>query len=248
MRYLRSTWQDKIELNPKLGIALIVFFGILKYTVVLNAHSTQNFQWVPLVFIAMLITPFILLTNKGHVAIGYNRPKSHLWAFYSFLLGIGTCAFVFFIGEILFKDTNSNWFVYISKSFEPALSQMNEGNKIYYFLAFSAISVTFGPLGEEFLYRGLIHRCFSYEYDDNDASMVDSAAFALSHLCHFGIVFIAGAWDFLFFPALVWLFLMYLTGRMFFIFRTKTGSLFGAIAGHAGFNFAMMFFIFYFIL
>ena len=248
MRYIRPVWQNKIELDKKLGIILILLFTISRFAVVLSANTIGNYLYVSLLFIAMILTPFILLTDKGKVAIGYHRPKSHLWVFYSFLIGIVACSAVYFIGYLFFRDTISNWFVYISHSYQNNLAGLNDNNKLQYFLMFAAVSITFSPFGEELLYRGVIHRCFSYDYDDNEASIVDSLSFALVHLAHFGIIYVAGAWDFLFIPSLIWVFLMYLTGRLFYIFREKSGSIFGSIAGHAGFNLAMMFYIFYFIL
>ena len=112
MRYIRPVWQNKIELDKKLGIILILLFTISRFAVVLSANTIGNYLYVSLLFIAMILTPFILLTDKGKVAIGYHRPKSHLWVFYSFLIGIVACSAVYFIGYLFFRDTISNWFVY----------------------------------------------------------------------------------------------------------------------------------------
>ena len=105
MRYIRPVWQNKIELDKKLGIILILLFTISRFTLVLSANATGNYQYVSLLFVAMILTPFILLTDKGKVAIGYHRPKSHLWVFYSFLIGIVASSAVYFIGYLFFRDT-----------------------------------------------------------------------------------------------------------------------------------------------
>lgn len=49
-------------------------------------------------------------------------------------------------------------------------------------------------------------------------------------------------------PAILWVFLMFITSRIFIICKKKTGSILGAIISHAGFNLTMMYFIFYHIL
>ena len=83
---------------------------------------------------------------------------------------------------------------------------------------------------------------------EQKASILDSLAFALTHLAHFGIVFVAGHWSFLFLPAAIWVMLMFLASRLFFICKVKSGSILGAILCHAGFNLAMTYYIIYFIL
>jgi membrane protease YdiL (CAAX protease family) len=108
--------------------------------------------------------------------------------------------------------------------------------------------MVFSPIGEELFYRGIVHGSFVPKTGEHMASIIDSLAFALTHLAHFGIVYIMGNWSFLFVPSLLWVFFMFLTSRLFFLCKVKTGSILGAIASHAGFNLAMMYFILYHIL
>jgi membrane protease YdiL (CAAX protease family) len=93
-----------------------------------------------------------------------------------------------------------------------------------------------------------VHGALAGSYQEKTASTLDSVAFALTHLAHFGIVYIAGRWHFLFLPAILWVCLMFLASKVFFFGKKKTGSIWGAVACHAGFNLAMMYFIFYWIL
>ena len=110
------------------------------------------------------------------------------------------------------------------------------------------MSMLFSPIGEELFYRGMIHGSFSRKYGDNKASHIDSLAFALTHLAHFGIVYVDGQWDFLLLPSLLWLIFMFFTSRLFHYCKKRTGSILGAIVSHAAFNGCMMYFIFYHIL
>lgn len=105
--------------------------------------------------------------------------------------------------------------------------------------------MTFSPFGEELLYRGIIHQAFKRRFGNDGASVIDSAAFALTHQAHFGVIFSAGSWHFLLIPAVLWMFFMFLAGRMFFAFKRRSGSIPGAITAHAGFNLGMTWFIFY---
>ena len=80
------------------------------------------------------------------------------------------------------------------------------------------------------------------------SNKINSTAFALTHLAHFGIIYLLGSWRFLLIPALLWVFSMFVASRIFFICKEKTGSILGAIISHAAFNLSMMYFIFYHIL
>lgn len=105
----------------------------------------------------------------------------------------------------------------------------------------------FSPIGEEFLYRGVVHGSFIAKYGEVKASIFDGLAFALTHLAHFGIIYQAGSWDFYMVPALLWVVSMFTVSQVFFRCKLMCDSIFGAVFSHAGFNFAMMYFIFYYI-
>jgi membrane protease YdiL (CAAX protease family) len=107
------------------------------------------------------------------------------------------------------------------------------------------VVMTFSPIGEELFYRGVVHQAFKEGLGESWASVIDSAAFALTHLAHYGIVYIAGGWKFLPLPSLFWVSIMFLTCLVLNRVRRESGSIVGAILTHAGFNFAMGFLIFY---
>ena len=179
-----------------------------------------------------------------------KRPTNYHWLFFSFLTGAAACTVMFGVAEICFGNTVNNWFVYISKSYSSVdlIRNATDREKQVYFLIYAIIGMTFSPGGEELLYRGMIQGSFATRLGDHQASLIDSLAFSLTHLAHFGIVIISGVWSFLFLPGLLWVILMFGTSLLFFFCKEKTGSLLGAILCHAGFNLAMTYFIFYHIL
>ena len=155
---------------------------------------------------------------------------------------------IYFIGFQLFGNEISNWFVYISKSYSIDKSAIGPNNLLIYFLIYAAASMIFSPVGEELFYRGLVHQCFQEKFGSNRSSQIDSTAFAITHLAHFGIVFHQGKWQFLMVPATIWVLLMYMASRLFFICKLQSGSLLGPIISHAAFNITMVYLIFYHIL
>lgn len=238
-----------LKFNWQLGVILILLFGIVRFFIVLKANQTGNYKYTSLIFLTMWITPFILLTKKGRRLIGIKKPTKYSWLLYSFLLGILACTVIYVIGILLYQNTISNWFVYISNSYGSIpIHELKGTNKHRYFIIFSLTAMTFSPIGEELLYRGVIHQSFVSKFGDYKASIIDSIAFATVHLAHFGIIYFNEAWHVLLIPAFLWMFLMFLTSRIFFYCKTKTTSIYGAILSHAGFNLAMTYFIFYYIL
>lgn len=245
--YLRSYWRRWFRFDWKFGLALILLFGVPRFFLVLSSNITGNYSLVSIIFLLMWIAPFVFLTKAGRMGIGIRLPRHYGWLLLAFAFGTLTCALIFLIGISLFGTSINNWFVYISQSYQLP-ETLSAADKRIYFLIFAAIGVTFSPIGEELLYRGLIHQSFVARFGEMRASIFDSLAFGATHLAHFGIVYAADQWRLLLFPALLWMLLMFLTGIVFFICKKKTGSILGAIISHTGFNLAMTYFIFYHLL
>ena len=108
--------------------------------------------------------------------------------------------------------------------------------------------MTFSPIGEELFYRGVVHQAFVRRFGENGASRIDSLAFALTHLAHFGLVYVSGVWEIYPLPALMWVGAMFIISRLFFMCKLGSGSIWGAVVAHAGFNLGMSYFIWYWIL
>ena len=245
---LRPFWQKIFRFNWVFGLVLILLFGIPRFIIVLNAYITGNYSMIAIVFFFMWFSPLIFLTKNGRRNIGIKKPHNYRWLFYSFAIGAAVCILTYIIAKLLFSHTLSNWFVYISKSYSASGIVLQGSQRQIYFLIYSLTGMTFSPIGEELFYRGLVHGSFAESVGEQKASIADSSAFALTHLAHFGIVYVAGDWNFLFLPALLWVFSMFVASRIFFICKQNSGSILGAIFSHAAFNLAMMYFIFYQIL
>ncbi len=245
---LRSFWGKWFRYNSYFGWALILLFGIPRFILVLNASRIQSYGSVSFIFLFMWIAPFLFLTSEGRGAIGLKMPSHYGWLVSSFFAGVLACAVMFGAATWAYEHTSNNWLVYISRSYALAINHSAGEEKQMYFMIYAIIAMTLSPVGEELMYRGLIHGSFATQIGEYKASILDSLAFAITHLAHFGIVFISGSWRFLFFPGLLWVLFMFGAGQLFFLFKEKTGSLLGAMFCHAGFNLAMTYFIFYHIL
>jgi membrane protease YdiL (CAAX protease family) len=238
---LKFSWQ--------LGLALILLLGVPRFLLVLEANRTANYNFTSVIFVVMALLPFLLLRKAGRRLIGIRRVSSIRSGIYAFLLGMGACSIVFLLGRFLYQDGIENWFEYISRSYGAIPETALQGSdRFIYFLIFALMGMTFSPVGEELLYRGLIHQSFVPRFGENKASIIDSLAFATVHLAHFGLVYDGGKWKLLLMPALIWMGLMFWASRLFYYCKTRTDSIYGSIFCHAGFNLAMTYFIFYWIL
>jgi membrane protease YdiL (CAAX protease family) len=246
--YFKSVFGDRLTFSPLLGTFLIFLIGVPRFIVVLQANVTGNYRFTSIIFMIMWVLPFLLLTKKGRRLIGIVKTNKKRALVYSFAIGTILCIPVFLLGYLLYGYSDTNWFVYISNSYSSRLPGNLTEQRFMYFAIFALISMIFSPIGEELMYRGFIHQCFEPQYGRKGASRIDSAAFALTHLAHYGIVFTAAGWVFKPLPAFLWVIAMFAVSRFFFYCRVQSGSIWGAILAHAGFNLAMTFIIFYFVL
>jgi membrane protease YdiL (CAAX protease family) len=237
-----------IALNARTGVLLLLVFGVVRIGLVLQANVTGSYQAVSFVFLAMIALPWLLLTREGRRNIGLVRPSRWRWVLPAAAAGAALAVLVHLIATALWGSTTSSPFVYISLSYANVPAALDDGDRLVFFIIFAVIGMLFSPIGEEILYRGLAHESLATRWGDRRAALIDAGAFAITHLAHFGLVFVAGAWAFLPLPAVLWVSAMFLASLMFYGFRTLTGSLLGAIVAHAGFNLAMNWVIFYLVL
>ncbi|MBT8219482.1 MAG: CPBP family intramembrane metalloprotease [Bacteroidia bacterium] len=244
---IRMQLKGIISFNWKLGFALILIFGVIRFLIVTYSIQTGDNKYLSFIFLLMILMPFILLNKEGRKSIGIQKIRHLKWIFYAFLLAAVSCGFMHLVGDSLFGSDISNWFRYIGESYPIDLTAIDSEDKLVYFVIFALIGMTFSPFGEELMYRGVIHGSLVPKFGERNAAIIDSAAFGITHLAHFGLVYYEGSWQFLTIPALLWVIFIFFTGLLFNFCKTKTGSIWGAVIAHMAFNITMTYFIFYHI-
>jgi uncharacterized protein len=232
---LRPFWSRFFSYNWKFGLFLILIICIPRFFLVLNANSGGNNGYIGLIMTISGIAPFLFLTKFGRNQIGISKPKNYKWLLIALVGGLIVSLLLHFIGQILYGNSFQNWYQYIGKSMDKSKG----------FVIIAVMSMIFSPIGEELFFRGIVHTSFMKSIGEKKASIVDSSAFAFTHISHFGLVFINNTWDFYFIPTIIWVTSMFLVSLLFFTFRKKVGSILGAIVCHAAFNFGMTYSIFY---
>ena len=244
----RAPFRRFLGFDARTGVLLLVTFGLVRMGLVLQANVTGSYQLVSLVFVAMAALPWVVLTREGRRKIGIIRPSRWRWVAPAAAAGAIEMLTVFATATALWGHTGENPFVYIAGTYTNVPDSPSDADRLTYFLIYAVIGILFSPIGEELLYRGLAHESLATRLGNRGAALVDAGAFAVTHLAHFGIVYVAGVWALLPLPALLWVVAMFLSSLVFYAFRVLTGSILGAIVAHAAFNLAMNFVIFYIVL
>jgi membrane protease YdiL (CAAX protease family) len=213
---------------------------------VLHANASGNYGSIGLIMIASALAPFIFLSKDGQKEIGIRKPQKYNWLIIAFAFGLLASVLLYFLGQTLYGHSYENWYDYIGKSYKIP-DGINPNDRKILFTIMAITGMTFSPIGEELFFRGIVHSSFAKSVGEKKASLVDSAAFALTHISHFGLVFINGKWDFFTVPAILWVTSMFLVSLLFYTLKKYSGSITGAVIGHSAFNLGMIYCIFYLI-
>jgi len=245
---IRAPFRRFFGFDVRTGILLLVVFGLVRVALVLQANVSGSYLLVSFVFVAMAVLPWVVLTRLGRQKIGIVRPSRWRWMLPAAVAGVTSLLVVCGAATALWGRTIENPFAYIAGTYTNVPDSLSDADRLTYFIIYAVIGIPFSPVGEELLYRGIAHESLATRLGNRGAALVDAGAFAITHLAHFGIVYIAGAWTYLPLPALVWVVAMFLSSLVFYAFRVLTGSILGAIVAHAAFNLAMTYVIFYGVL
>ena len=241
---LRPFWRRFFVFNWKFGLFLILIICIPRFILVLNANASGNYSSIGLIMTISAIAPFIFLRKPGLKKIGITKPHKYNRLLIAFVSGLIASIALYFLGEGLYGKSYENWYTYIGKSYNiPKGIKVNDKTILFSIMTFTGM--TFSPVGEELFFRGIVHSSFEKSIGEKKASIVDSSAFALTHISHFGLVFINNRWNFFTTPTIIWVASMFLVSLMFFAFRKYSGSILGAIICHSAFNSGMIYCIFY---
>ncbi|KGO94747.1 CPBP family intramembrane glutamic endopeptidase [Flavobacterium subsaxonicum] len=244
MQELRPIWRKFFCFNWVFALTLMLVVCIPRFLLVLDANMSANYSLIGLIMILSALLPFIFLTKDGRKAIGIIRPKKYAPLLLAFISGLAFSLILYYFGSSIYGNTIQNWYTYIGKSYNiPA--NLYTGDKLVLFSIMAFTGMIFSPIGEEFFFRGIVHGAFSASIGNKKASIADGLAFALTHIAHFGLVYNSYRWDFLPFATLLWVVAMFLVSLLFFIFKKQSGSIWGAVICHSGFNFGMTYSIFY---
>lgn len=241
---LRPLWARFFKFNWKFGLILILIICIPRFILVLYANSSGNYSLIALIMVISALVPFVFLSKAGRKQIGITRSENLNGLVIALIAGAAGSMLLYLAGEILYGTSYDNWYNYIGKSYNIPTDISHRDKNILFFIT-AITGITFSPIGEELFFRGIVHSSFEESIGRKRASIVDGAAFALTHISHFGLVFINDQWSFRIVPTIIWVLSMFFVSLLFILLKRYSGSILGAIIGHATFNLGMIYCIFY---
>jgi hypothetical protein len=196
-------------------------------------------------FLAMWTLPFILLSAQGRREIGLRKQGNSPSALVlSALAGACSGLAVYVAGMVIYGASPDNWCVSIRDEFQ--IAQLRAAMPLA--AAFAAIvlpAMIFSPIGEEILFRGLLHQSFVRRWNLPVATAVNGLAFGLVHLHVHGIWHDAAGFHLRLVSGVLMVLLMAGVSAVFTLCRLRTGSLYAAMVAHSACNLAMIATIFF---
>lgn len=241
---LKPFWNRYFKFDWKFGLFLLLMVCITRFILVMNANETGNYSLIGLVMVFSAIIPFVFLSKYGRQKIGIKTTKKLNYLVLALIVGIILSVILYFLGQVFYGNSYENWYKYIGKSYNIPENISTEGRRTM-FLIMAFTGMIFSPIGEELFFRGIVHGSFAKTVGNKKASIIDSSAFAFTHISHFGLVFVNNSWDFYVVPTLIWVLGMFIASLVFFEMKKRTDSILGAILCHSGFNLGMIYCIFY---
>ena len=241
---LKPYWENLFKFNWKFGLILILLICVPRFILVLQANQSGNYGPIGAIMFVSALVPFFFLNKNGRQKIGIKGTNKLGGLILALTVGIAFSFLLYYVGKELYGGSYQNWYEYIGKSYKIP-EGISGKDKLILFSIMAGTGMIFSPIGEELFFRGIVHGCFAKSIGDKKASIVDSLAFATTHIAHFGLVFVNDTWSFFPISTLIWVSGMFLVSVLFFRMKELTGSLMGAIFCHAGFNLGMIYSIFY---
>lgn len=205
----------------------------------------DKYSYIILLFVVMGSLPLIIINKSGRSQMGFIRPHFK-WILVSFVFGAAAAITIYFVGLLVIAERENHWYYFIMNSFNKGDIIASIKPSVVLFLLFALPSMIFSPLGEEFFFRGFLHETWKQRWGSTPAHLADSLLFGITHLAHYGLFYKNSSLQLLPFSSL-WVLLMMAVSVLFYFVRNRSGSIWSAVAAHAGFNLGMMACIVYLI-
>ncbi|MGO9777196.1 MAG: lysostaphin resistance A-like protein [Terracidiphilus sp.] len=242
--FLCAPW-NRIRIAPWL-LSLLVL-TVLAAARFYSAFGPPQARILFLLHILVMWTlPFLFLTRQGRREIGLRKQGNSAFNMLLSALAGAVCGLAFFaIGMALYGDSPDNWCVSIRDSFQ--LNQMLAVmSPAAVFAVITLSTMSFTPIGEEFLFRGLIQQSFTMRWNAVVATLVNGFAYGLMHLLHVhGLWHDAAGFHLRLISGALMVILLAGLGATLTLCRLWTGSLWCAVVAHAACNLAMISAIFF---
>lgn len=227
-------------LGPPWLVALLILgiISAIRFLVIFSPWPLQELFFAQTVFLWAM--PFLFLTHAGRRQIGLTDKGVTVAAVLVSAFTGAACGIIFFtLGMAIYGHSPDNWCISI-RNYLHFEEMRGLFSPLGLFALYALPAMFLNPIGEEFLFRGLIQRAFSQRVNPVAATCVSSLLFGLLYLYLHGIWHDASGFHIRLASAALAVSLMACIGGVFTLCRVLSGSLWPAVAAHAAFNLALL--------
>jgi membrane protease YdiL (CAAX protease family) len=236
--FLKPFWSRTIGPPWLVSLILMTLLGAVRYFAVFSVYPAQALFFLQ--YAAMWIAPFALLTTNGRFLIGLRDQCATLKSIgFGGLAGAlyGLGAFV--LGMTLYGDSPDNWCVSL-REYLRLTELRGVLHPAAVFAIFAVPAILFAPIADEALFRGFIQTAFERRWNVVVATAVNCIAYGLTYLYFHAIWLDAAGIHYRGASGTLTLVLFMGLALVFTLCRILSGSLWSAVAAHAGFNLTML--------
>jgi hypothetical protein len=236
--FLKPFWTRTVGPPWVVSLLLMALLGGVRYVAVFSPYPAQAIFFLQ--YAAVWVAPFALLTTNGRYQIGLReRGATTVNMASAVLMGAVYGLIAFGLGMALYRASPENWCVTL-RDYLRLIELRGVLPPVAVFGLYAMPAILFAPVADEILFRGLIQTAFTRRWNVYVATVVNCVSYAITYLYFHAIWTDAAGIHVRLVSGGITLALFCGLGLLFTLIRLYTGSLWTAVAAHAGFNLAMV--------
>jgi membrane protease YdiL (CAAX protease family) len=236
--FLKPFWTRTFGPPWAVSLLLMALLGGVRYVAVFSPFPAQAIFFLQ--YAAAWAIPFVVLTTNGRYQIGlYQRGANAANVALGMLAGAVYGLITFGLGMVLYGDSPENWCVTL-RDYLRLIELRGVLHPAAVFALFALPAIIFAPIADEILFRGFIQTAFTRRWNSYVATAVNCLGFGATYLYFHAIWTDAAGMHIRLVSGGITLLLFTGAGLLFTLMRLYSGTLWTAVAAHAGFNLTLL--------
>jgi len=236
--FLKPFWTRTVGPPWVVSLLLMAVLGGVRYFAVFSAYPAQALFFLQ--YAGAWVSPFVILTTNGRYQIGLReRGASVANMALATLAGAVYGLIAFGLGMVLYGDSPENWCV-TTRDYLRLVELRGVLPPLAVFGLFAVPAIMFAPIADEIVFRGFIQTAFTRRWNAYVATAVNCVGYGITYLYFHAIWSDAAGVHVRLASGGMTLLLFAGSGLLFTLIRLYTGTLWTAMAAHAGFNLTML--------
>ena len=236
--FLKPFWTRVVGPPWAVSLLLAIVLGAARFFAVFGPYPAQAIFFLQ--FAAVWVTPFVFLTTNGRYQIGLRERGATAVNLASAVLAGAIYGLIAFgLGMALYHDSPENWCVSL-RDYLRLIELRGVLPPIAVFALYAVPSILFAPIADEILFRGFIQTALTRRWNPQVATTVNCLGYGITYLYFHAIWSDLAGFHVRLVSGGITLGLFTVAGLLFTLIRLYSGSLWTAVAAHAGFNMALL--------